>query len=124
MATPTTATSLGESLETQAIKDYRISCATALEPGEEIDPAHWDLTPTAEALALGLIHDADATYPDPTLNTEGYAVDFWLRIDQAFAGNAAFTGAGTPLPLVLTFQTTSTPPRKDQATFYVTVVEK
>ena len=124
MAIPPTAILIAEGLDPQAIKNFRINAVASLE-GAQIDPANWTLVPLAEAVALGLeIIESDATYPDPTLDGSGVAVDFWARIDPLMAGDSAFEGGGTRVPLEFTYLTTDSPPKKDQFTVLITLVEK
>jgi hypothetical protein len=125
MPIPPTAIAIEEGLDPQAIKNFRVLATDALENAETIDPANWSLTPLPAALALGFeVIESDATYPDPTLDGSGVAVDFWARVDPLFAGDPAFEGAGTAVPFEFTYLTTGSPPKKEQQTFTITLVEK
>jgi hypothetical protein len=125
MATPPTAVTFTERLDPQEIKDYRLSAAVSIEAGEQIDPANCTLVMSAAGTALGLtIITGSGTYPDPTVNVNGTAIDFWVKVDVAFAGNAAWQGSGTGLSMELTFLTTHSPPRKIQGTAIMVVAEK
>ncbi len=124
MAVPPTATKIVETLDPQAIKDFRILCTLTLETGELISPSDWSIVPLPAALALGFeMIEGDAVYPDPLLAATNTAFDFWARVDPAFAGDEAFQGVGTPVPLEVTFYTDHVPPRKHQITVLITLAE-
>lgn len=125
MATPPTAVIWTERLDPNEIKDYRLSAAASIEAGEEIDPLNCTLVMSAAGTALGLtIIESDMTYPDPTVNVGGTAIDFWIKVDPAFYDDAAWQGTGTSLSMELTFLTTNAPPRKIQGTAVLVVAEK
>lgn len=76
---------------------------------------------TAEAAAAGLrIMTEDGRAPTLT----GLVLRFWLAVDPALLGAAAFSGTGIDLGLELTIKTTSTPYRTKQKTIVVKVAQQ
>lgn len=125
MAIPPTAIKFAGPIDPQEVLDYVFPMTPVLEAGEQIDPADWSLILLAEAVALGLeIIEGDPEFPDPALTEGNTAIRAWFRIDQGFAGNAAFQGAGISLPMAVTLETTSSPSRTRQRTFLMTVAEQ
>lgn len=125
MAIPPTAIRFADPMDPQEVLDFEFPMAPVLETGEQIDPENWTLVLLAEAVALGLeVIEGDPPWPDPVLIEDGRTIRAWFRVDQAFAGNTAFEGGGTALPMLVTLDTTSNPPRTRQRTFLMNVVEQ
>ena len=123
MAIPPTAEAFADALDPHEELDFRIELADLLEDGEAIDAANWTLEVLAEGAALGLsVMSGDGR--DPVLSESDTAVTFWLKVDPAFQDNPAFGSGGTALPLRITAQTDTAPPRKRQRTFSVRVAQQ
>lgn len=90
-----------------------------LMTGENV--AEFNFAVTAEAAAAGLmIMQEDGRRPTLT----GLLLRFWLAIDPALFGAAAFSGEGISLGLELTLKTDSVPYRTKQKTIVVKVAQQ
>lgn len=88
-------------------------------PPEGISSYTVSLGPESVALGLTLgVASYIHTKPTPT------SIRVWLSVASGFQSNAAFDGAGTLLPVILTFVTDSIPPRNFQRTAIVTVAQQ
>jgi hypothetical protein len=123
MAVPPNAKTWGRTLDPTDLGDYVASLVGGtiplLQDGETFET--YTLVPSAEAVALGLtIGDADGYEPV----ADGETLTIWLSIDEALRGDAAFDGEGVSLPLELTVETDSSPPRRWQRTLVVRVAHQ
>lgn len=121
MAIPPTAVKFAGTLDPQEELDFAINCVGLLEAGETI--ASYTLTVLAEAVALGLTIMSGGGR-NHALNDSDAGIDLWLTIAPGFQANAAFDGAGTPLPLHVQFETDSSPARTRERTFLVQVAQQ
>lgn len=125
MAIPTTAIRFTDALDPQEVLDFVFPMSPVLEAGEQIEAGTWTLSLLAEATALGLqIVTGDAGHPDPSLIEDNTAILAWFKVDPSFAGNVAFQGAGTALPMEVTIWSTALSKRKRQRTFLLTIREQ
>jgi hypothetical protein len=90
-----------------------------LEAGEAVES--YTLTPTAEAVAAGLIIKEGGGY-ETTL--AGKDLRFWLEVDPSFQGHQMFNGEGQTFGIELTVLTTSSPQRRKQRTIGVKVANQ
>ena len=123
MAISPAAPIFADTLDPHEEPDFKVEFGDMLEAGEAIDDADWILEVLPEAAALGLTV-MSGNGRDAALSNGDTAVIFWLSIDPAYRGNAAFDGAGIELPLRITTQTSSSPSRKRQRTFQVRVAQR
>lgn len=122
MAIPPTAQAFAGALDPHEELDFVLSGGTILEEGEQIE-AGYTLEVLAEGVALGLtIMTGDGR--DHMRINGNRDIRFWLEIDTAYKTNAAFDGAGTSLPMRVTFETNAEPSRTRQRTFLVPVVQQ
>lgn len=123
MTTPPSAETFRDSLDPHEIMDFLYKAEGLLEDGEAVDGGNWSIAVYAESAALGLtIMTGDDR--DPSLQDSDTTIRFWMEIDDAYKTNAAFDGDGTELPILITWQTTSTPYRKRQRTILVRVAQQ
>lgn len=123
MAIPPNAKIWPRTLDPRDRADYLMNLAEGtnplLEPGESY--LTYTLSPSAEAVALGLTIESLAPYaPVETATT----LQIWFSVDSAFWVDAAFSGAGTSLSIELTIETDSTPPRRWQRTVVLKVAQQ
>lgn len=118
MSTPPTAEKFGKPLDPHEELDWRLNCYSILEDGEAIATGTWTLEVLTEATALGLTI-MTGSGRDPELISGSRSIVFWTNIDALYQGNAAFDGAGTSLPMRLTFESDALPARKRQRTFII-----
>jgi hypothetical protein len=118
MAIPAAASAWSQPMDPSDRVDYRIDLVTAglLGGGEQVDSYTLTLLPEAVALGLTILEDIDHGPFD-----DGTSIHLWLEVVEAFRTNTAFN-AGVNLPMELTVETTSTPPRRLQRTIVVRVV--
>lgn len=121
MAIPPTAAAFAQGLDPHEELDFVIPCAPLLEIDEAIDS--YELTPLAEAVALGLTIMTGGGRDHARLE-DNRSILMWLEIDDAFETNAAFDGAGVRLPMEVTIVTDSYPARTRQITLLVPVAQK
>ena len=117
MAIPADAARFTRALDPHEELDFLAPCEPLLETGETI--ASYTLSVTAEGALLGLTIMSGAGR-DHGLTNGNTAVKFWLTIDALEKDDVAFD-AGAALPLLLTFETSSTPSRTRQRTMLITV---
>lgn len=99
------------------VMEFASGVAPVLGVGETI--SSYSLAVTAEAAALGLTIETGAPYA-ASLEPNGTDIKLWLSVSAPFQDNAAFT-PGIQLGVVATINTSSTPSRRRQRTFLVTV---
>jgi hypothetical protein len=97
---------------------YLRGSTALLEVGESA--SSFELTVSPEAVALGLTI-SQAVGRVPALNGANDTVKLWLEVDPAFRDHPAYSGAGTQLGIELTVNTNSSPARRRQRTWAVTV---
>ena len=120
MAYPTLAQAISDNIDPKEEIDIVLDCTDLLEEGEQIDPGY-TLTVLAESVALGLTIMSGGGY-DQDLIEGDRMIRIWVTIDPLFQTDAAFD-AVTLLPVELTFETNSTPPRTRQRTFLIPFVQ-
>lgn len=124
MAIPLTAFIWDDPMDPSDVVDFIVDCADPdlplLEAGETI--ASFTLTLPAESVALGLTIGTSTRAP-AKINTDT-AIKLWLSVDSGYIANAAFSGAGTSLPVEVTIVTSSTPSRTRQRTCVVKVAQR
>lgn len=123
MAIPPTAITFAGPMDPQEVLDFEFPMGPVLESGETIASSTLVLLPEAVALGLEIIEDSDPDYPGPVLVEGNTTIRAWFRVDQSFADNPAFQGSGTPLPMLVTLDTTAAPPRRRQRTFLIRLAE-
>lgn len=89
-----------------------------LQEGENFST--YTLTLLAEAVALGLTIGTG----DYATTEDGETITIWLSIDEALRSDPAFNGEGTTLPMEVTVETDSVPPRRWQRTLGVKVAQQ
>jgi hypothetical protein len=90
-----------------------------LEAGEAY--VTYTLSPSMEAIALGLTIESIAPYEPVETDT---TLQIWVSVDEDFWEDAAFLGAGTSLSIELTIETDSIPPRRWQRTVVLKVAQQ
>ncbi len=124
MALPPGAKAFTQAIDPSDVDVFEVTLGQAgtddiLAPGESV--AAFTLAVTAEAAAAGLQILTDEGRA-PTLT--GLVLRFWLAVDIAQFGAAAFSGAGIDLGLEVTVKTSSAPPRTKQKTIIVKVAQQ
>ena len=119
MAIPTTATTWADTMDPSDLVDYTVDFANVLDVGESIST--YTITPLSESTLLGLTVNTTGGYSNSLV---GSKITMWLSIASANQSDAAFSGAGTSLPIEVAIVTNSTPPRKRQRTVVVKVAQK
>ena len=122
MAIPATAVKWTQTMDPSDLLDYMIDLSTLpsiLEEGELID--NYTLTVLSEGVAVGFQIESTGAYIPVIEN--GNKITFWVSVEESQRNNPAFV-AGMLVPIELEFTTTSSPPRRKQRTFVITVVHK
>lgn len=123
MALPKEPIYLGEPMDPADLADYEAEFT--LEPGSEI--ASYVIATMPEAALVGLSVKQDMAYQPVLINgvtANNNVVRFWLEVDPLDREDAAFSGEGVTLGVVITATTNSVPPRRKQRTFTVTVRQR
>lgn len=122
MAIPPNAKTWGRTLDPTDLGDYVASLIGGtiplLQAGETFET--YTLTLMAEAVALGLTIGTG----DYVTTEDGETLTIWLSIDEELRDDPAFDGEGTTLPMELTVETDSSPPRRWQRTLGVKVAHQ
>jgi len=84
--------------------------------GESVASLGVAVSTEAAAIGLKIVSGTfeGATYPSPSISQN--VVTFWVTVDEARRGDAAFDGAGVTVGVELTFKTNNNPPRVKQRT--------
>ena len=121
MANPPTAQTCATILDPHEEIDFVLDCTNILEDAEQIDT--YTLTVLAEAAALGLTI-MSGSGRDDVLNAGEKSIKLWLEISGAYEDNAAFDGVGTALGIELEIVTNVSPARIRQRTFIIQVAKQ
>lgn len=121
MAIPATATYWAAKMDPSDLIDYVFDLSTdsILETGELV--SSYTLTVQSEGVAVGFEIQALGGY-EPSIAT-GNIITAWFAVNIANQGDVAFD-AGVDVPIELEINTDSTPSRRIQRTFVVTVVNQ
>lgn len=111
------ATVLDGACDPKDVKDYVAQFDDLLDDGETIAAGTFTVTPSAEAIALGVGVMSD---PAPAIVESGKSIQFWPEVDAGYYENAAFDRRGITLAFEIEFSTSSSPQRTYQRTFTIT----
>ncbi len=124
MAIPNSAVRWAESIDPGDVRAFMISFAALLDVagGEQIDPANWSLTMSAEGVALGAQIGSGGDRV-PTIEEGGSAIKLWLSVEGSRQSSTVFN-SGVEVAIVVQFRTTSTPFSQIERTFVLRIVNK
>lgn len=124
MAIPSTAVRFGGSMDPGDWRPYEMDFSPLLDvsAGEQIDPATFALTMSAEGVALGVQMDA-AGDRAPALIDGGTGIRFYLSVDPAQQSAPAFD-VGVSVAVVSVIRTTATPFNRYERTWVVPIVNR
>lgn len=122
MAIPPNAKVWSRTLDPTDLGDYVASLTGGtiplLQDGETFETYTLELL--GESAALGLTIGTG----DYATTEDGETLTIWLSIAEGLRGDAAFAGEGASLPMELTVETDSAPPRRWQRTLVVKVAHQ
>lgn len=127
MTIPLNATQFRQQMDPADIVDYVADAydtsdpakTPLLEAGESI--VSYTLSMSAEGAALGVTIESVAPRA-PALINSNKGIKFWLSVTAGFQTNAAFDGAGTLIPVLVTIDTDMS--RRRQRTVVVQVAQQ
>lgn len=119
MAIPASAVKWSSVMDPSDLVDYKIDLSGAdsiLESGELI--SSFTITVLSEGTAVGFVVENTAPYAPVVAN--GNTITLWFSVASANRSDPAFE-AGVDIPIELEIVTNSSPSRRKQRTFVVTV---
>lgn len=124
MAIPPTASRWSKQLDPGDLTPFIMNMAPLLDVanGEQINPADWTLTMSAEGVALGCEIGSSGGYA-PSLSSDGTRIGLYLSVAAGSQASAGFD-SGVDVAIVARFGTTATPANRYERTFVVRVVNK
>lgn len=119
MALPKNVQVFTEPMDPYDILDYEVDVTSLLQSGESVTSYTVSLPTESSLLGLEIL----TTAPYSTSIT-GNVIRFYLGVIGAEQANAAFSGEGAVLPIEISINTNTNPPRRKQRTVAVVVRQR